>query len=38
MIILAPPPGTYTFSLRYSAAGGATAIFRNRAIWGAVIN
>jgi hypothetical protein len=38
MIILAPPPGTYTFSLRYSAAGGATAIFRNRAIWGGVIN
>jgi hypothetical protein len=38
MIILAPPPGTYTFSLRYSAAGGATALFRNRAIWAGVLN
>ncbi len=38
MIVLAPPPGTYTFSLRYSAQGGATALFRNRAIWGGVLN
>jgi hypothetical protein len=38
MIILAPPPGTYTYTLRYSAAGGATALFRNRAIWAGVIN
>jgi hypothetical protein len=38
MIVLAPPPGTYTFSLRYSAAGGATGLFRNRAIWAGVLN
>ena len=38
LIIVAPPPGTYTFSLRYSAAGGATALFRNRAIWAGVLN
>lgn len=38
MIILAPPPGTYTYTLRYSAAGGATGLFRNRAIWAGVIN
>ena len=38
MIIVAPPPGTYTFSLQYSAAGGATALFRNRAIWAGVLN
>ncbi len=38
MIVLAPPPGTYTFSLRYSASGGSTALFRNRAIWAGVIN
>lgn len=38
MLVLAPPPGTYTFSLRYSASGGATALFRNRAIWAGVLN
>lgn len=38
MIVLAPPPGTYTFSLRYSAAGGSNASFRNRTIWAGVIN
>ena len=38
MIIVAPPPGTYTFSLRYSQAGGGTALFRNRAIWAGVLN
>jgi hypothetical protein len=38
MIVLAPPAGTYTFSLRYSRAGGATALFRNRAIWAGVLN
>ena len=38
MIVIAPPAGTYTFSLRYSAQGGATALFRNRAIWGGVLN
>ncbi len=38
MIVLAPPAGTYTFSLRYSAAGGATASFQNRSLWAGVIN
>jgi hypothetical protein len=38
MIVLAPPAGTYTFSLRYSRAGGATALFRNRAIWAGILN
>ncbi len=38
MIVLAPPPGTYTFSLRYSQSGGGTALFRNRAIWAGVLN
>lgn len=38
MITLAPPPGTYTFSLRYSGAGGSTATFQNRAIWAGVVN
>jgi hypothetical protein len=31
-ITLAPPPGTYTFSLRYAAPGGGTATFQNRAL------
>lgn len=38
MIVIAPPPGTYTFSLRYSQSGGGTANFRNRAIWAGVLN
>jgi hypothetical protein len=38
MIVLAPPAGTYTFSLRYSQQGGATALFRNRALWAGVLN
>lgn len=38
MIVLAPPAGTYTFSLRYSQAGGAEASFRNRTIWAGVLN
>lgn len=29
--------GTYTFSLRYSAAGGGTATFQNTGIWAGVI-
>jgi hypothetical protein len=31
-LTLAPPPGTYTFSLRYSAPGGGTATFQNRSL------
>jgi hypothetical protein len=38
MIVIPAPPGTYTFSLRYSQAGQSTAAFRNRAIWAGVIN
>jgi hypothetical protein len=38
MLILAPPPGTYTFSLRYSGADGARATFEGRNIWAGVIN
>lgn len=38
MITLSPPPGTYTFSLRYSGSGGATGTFQNRAIWAGVVN
>jgi len=38
MLTLAPPAGTYTFSLRYSQAGGATASFQNRRIWAGIIN
>lgn len=38
MITLAPPAGTYTFSLQYSQAGGATASFQNRRIWAGIVN
>lgn len=38
MITLSAPPGTYTFQLRYSQAGGATASFRNRTLWAGVFN
>ena len=38
MITIAPPPGTYTFSLRYSSAGGANASIQNRSLWAGVIN
>ena len=38
MIVLTAPPGTYTFSLRYSGAGGSTASFRNRGLWAGVMN
>lgn len=37
MLILSPPAGTYTFSLRYSETGGGTALFRNRALYAGVI-
>ena len=30
-------PGKHTFTLRYSSTGGATAVFRNRKLWVAVI-
>jgi hypothetical protein len=35
-LVLSPPPGTYTFSLRYSASGG-TATFANRALYVTVL-
>lgn len=38
MIVIPAPPGTYTFSLRYSQAGGSTASFRNRGLWVGVMN
>ena len=38
MIVLSPPAGTYTFSLRYSATGGATATFQNRSLWVGIIS
>jgi len=38
MLTLSPPAGTYTFSLRYSQAGGATASFQNRRLWVGVVN
>lgn len=38
MITLAPPPGTYTFSLQYSGAGGSTAAFQNRRLWVGIVN
>jgi hypothetical protein len=30
-------PGKHTFTMRYSSTGGATAVFRNRKLWVAVI-
>ena len=38
MIVIPAPPGTYTFSLRYSQAGGSVASFRNRGLWAGAIN
>lgn len=38
MITMAPPAGTYTFSLQYSGAGGATASFQNRRLWVGIVN
>ena len=35
-LVLSPPPGTYTFSLRYSTSGG-TATFANRALYATVL-
>lgn len=35
-LVLSPPPGTYTFSLRYSATGG-TATFASRALYVTVL-
>jgi hypothetical protein len=31
-LTIAPPPGTYTFSLRYAAPGGGQSTFQNRAL------
>ena len=36
-IVTPARPGRYTFSLRYSVAGGGTGIFRNRNLWVTVI-
>ena len=36
-LTLAPPPGTYTFSLRYSVGGGSTALFRNRSLYAGIV-
>lgn len=36
-LVFSPGRGTHTFSLRYSGAGGGTALFRNRRLWVDVI-
>jgi hypothetical protein len=36
-LVFSPGRGTRTFSLRYSGAGGGTALFRNRRLWVDVI-
>jgi len=36
-IVTGGRPGKHTFSLRYSSSGGATAVFRNRKLWVAVL-
>ena len=37
-LVFSAPPGKHTYTLRYSSTPGATALFRNRKLWIAVIN
>jgi hypothetical protein len=36
-IVVGLSPGKHTFTMRYSSSGGATAVFRNRKLWVAVL-
>ena len=36
-IFIGGRPGKHTFTMRYSSSGGATAVFRNRKLWVAVL-